>query len=226
MEEPLILIRNLTKIYRGDGCETPALRGVNLEVAEGDYLAVMGTSGSGKSTLLHIIGGMDTLTDGEYFYRNLPIQQMKAEELHRFRREHISFIFQNFALMRFYTVEENIEIPLLAKGVGKSERRQIAKKAMEQVGISQLAKKKVTQISGGEQQRCAIARAIASGNELILADEPTGSLDKKNSQEIMKLLTELNRQGKTVILITHDSEVAAYANKTVWISDGYIIEGN
>lgn len=222
--ESLISVRNLTKTYLGDGCETPALRGVDLEVAKGDYLAVMGASGSGKSTLLHILGGMDTPTDGEYFYGELPIHKMKAEELHRFRREHVSFVFQNFALMRFYTVEENAAIPLLAKGVGRAERKQTVKKVLEQVGISHLAKKKVTQISGGEQQRCAIARAMASGNELILADEPTGSLDKQNSREIMKLLTELNRQGKTVILITHDPEVAAYAGKTVWLSDGRVAE--
>ncbi len=220
----MITLSQVTKTYYNGECPTPALRGIDLTVEDGEYIAIMGTSGSGKSTLLNIIGGMDTLTEGEYFYNDIPVHQLKGNELHQFRKEHVSFVFQQFALMNHYTVFENVEIPLLAKGFPKKERKRIVMERLEQMGIADLAKKLPIHISGGQQQRCAIARALASDNSIILADEPTGALDKNTGMEIMTLLQEINQQGKTLLVITHDPGIAAMAHRIIRLEDGCIQE--
>ena len=220
----MITLSQVTKTYYNGECPTPALKGINLTVEDGEYIAIMGTSGSGKSTLLNIIGGMDTLTEGEYFYNDIPVHELKGNELHQFRKEHVSFVFQQFALMNHYTVFENVEIPLMAKGFPKKERKRIVMERLEQMGIADLAKKLPIHISGGQQQRCAIARALASDNSIILADEPTGALDKNTGVEIMTLLQEINQQGKTLLVITHDPGIAAMAHRIIRLEDGCIQE--
>lgn len=200
-----------------------ALDGVSLNIQKGDFISIVGTSGSGKSTLLHILGAMDSLTSGEYYYEHEAIHSKKSNGLHKFRKEHISFVFQNFALMDHYTIYENVELPLRAKNISKKERKKIVMEQLEKVGIKDLAEKLPRHLSGGQQQRCAIARALASGNELILADEPTGALDTKNSHEIMNILKELNKMGKTIILVTHDPNIAKETKKIIQMEDGKIL---
>ncbi len=198
------------------------LRGINLTVANGDYIAIMGTSGSGKSTLLNILGCMDTPTTGEYLFDDVCVNDLKGNKVNRFRKEHISFVFQHFALMNQYTVFENVQLPLLYKNVSAKERRERVMDSLKKMKIDHLANKKVTMISGGEQQRCAIARALVSGNNLILADEPTGALDGKTSADIMEYLSVLHKEGLSIIMVTHDEKVAAYADRVVRIEDGCI----
>lgn len=185
-------------------------------------LAIMGPSGSGKSTMLNILGLMDNVTSGDYYIDDVKINELKGNKKHDFRKNHISFVFQNFALMNRYNVFENIELPLLAGKVKKSERKKIVEHNMELVGIKELAKKYPHQLSGGQQQRCAIARALASGNDIILADEPTGALDQKTGQDIIDIFKKVNELGKTVIIVTHDSNVANQCKKTIHIVDGKI----
>lgn len=219
----MMKLNQVSKTYYNGDCPTHALRGIDLQIEQGEYIAIMGTSGSGKSTLLNIIGGMDNLTEGEYYYNDIAVHELKNHALHLFRKEHVSFIFQQFALMNQYTVFENVQVPLLAKGYSKRDRKRIVMEKLELLGIADLAKKRPIHISGGQQQRCAIARALASDNELVLADEPTGALDKNTSMEIMDIIGSINKQGKTVILITHDSDVAAMANRVVHLEDGQIV---
>ncbi len=220
----MIRMINVSKIYDSDGVMTEALRGVSLEICDGEYVAVMGTSGSGKSTLLNIIGGMDSVSGGEYYYNDLKVHEMSSSKLHIFRRDFVSFVFQNFELMKYYTVAENVEMPLLSKRMSASQRKKIVKEKLELLGISELAKKRPSHISGGQQQRCAIARALCSGNELLLADEPTGSLDQNTGSGIMDIFDRLNEMGKTIILITHDPNVAARAKRVIRICDGQIVD--
>lgn len=218
----MIRLANAKKVYEGKSYQTEALKGIDLNIEENDFVAVMGESGSGKSTLLNIIGGMDMLTDGEYYYYDTPMHEQPLNKLQSIRKNHISFIFQHFALMDRYCVSENIELPLLAKNIKKSERKKRVKKIMEELGIEELAKKLPAEISGGQQQRVAVARAFVSDNELILADEPTGALDHDNSKKIMEILKKKNEEGKTIVLVTHDENVAAYCKNIVKIQDGRI----
>ena len=214
---------SVKKDYTEGGVITNALKDINLEVKDGEFVAIMGASGSGKSTLLHILGGMDKLTSGEYYYNDEAVHDMSMGRLNIFRRDHVSFVFQNAALMKYYTVAENIEMPLLSMNVGKKERKKIIEEKMEAVGIAHLAKKLPIHISGGEQTRTAIARALAGDNELLLADEPTGALDQTTGKEIMEVFKKVHEMGKTIILITHDPNVAAYADRIIRIEDGKII---
>ena len=219
----MIKLINVKKDYTEGGVVTNALKDINLEVKDGEFVAIMGASGSGKSTLLHILGGMDKLTSGEYYYNDEAVHDMSMGRLNIFRRDHVSFVFQNAALMKYYTVAENIEMPLLSMNVGKKERKKIIEEKMEAVGIAHLAKKLPIHISGGEQTRTAIARALAGDNELLLADEPTGALDQTTGKEIMEVFKKVHEMGKTIILITHDPNVAAYADRIIRIEDGKII---
>lgn len=219
----MIKLIHVKKDYTEGGVITNALKDINLEVKDGEFVAIMGASGSGKSTLLHILGGMDKLTSGEYFYNDEAVHDMSMGRLNIFRREHVSFVFQNAALMKYYTVAENIEMPLLSMNVGRKERKKIIEEKMEAVGIAHLAKKLPIHISGGEQTRTAIARALAGDNELLLADEPTGALDQTTGKEIMEVFRKVHEMGKTIILITHDPNVAAYADRIIRIEDGKII---
>lgn len=219
----MIKLIHVKKDYTEGGVVTNALKDINLEVKDGEFVAIMGASGSGKSTLLHILGGMDKLTSGEYYYNDEAVHDMSMGRLNIFRRDHVSFVFQNAAPMKYYTVAENIEMPLLSMNVGKKERKKIIEEKMEAVGIAHLAKKLPIHISGGEQTRTAIARALAGDNELLLADEPTGALDQTTGKEIMEVFKKVHEMGKTIILITHDPNVAAYADRIIRIEDGKII---
>ena len=218
----MIELISVYKIYKIGSAEYSALKDVNLYIEQGEFVAIMGTSGAGKTTLLNIIGCMDRMTTGQYIYDGMDISKYNNKQLHKFRKEHIGFVFQNFALMDNYTVYENIEMPLLARKVKK--RKQIILDVMKEFNIEELAKKLPSNISGGEQQRCALARAIVADTPVILADEPTGSLDSKTGQEIMEYIKKLNDKGKTVIMITHDSDVANYADRIIRIEDGIIHE--
>ena len=218
----MIKLRNVTKIY--EHRELPALKDVSLDVQDGEYISIMGQSGSGKSTLLNIIGTMDYLTSGEYYYNDIAVHEMKGDKLHEFRRKHVGFVFQNYALMKSYTVFENVELPLLAGRYSGRERKKLVNEMLEFTGIRDLADKKVTRISGGEQQRCAIARLMVAGGDLILADEPTGALDVNSGKEVLKLFENLNQMGNTIVMITHDLNVAKHAGRVVRIVDGEIYE--
>lgn len=219
----MIELKNISKRYAPGGVVTDALRGVSLTVGDGEFAAVMGASGSGKSTLLNIIGCMDTASGGEYFLDGREVSKLSSKELSKIRGEKITFVFQNFALMEKYTAYENIELPLLNRGVPASERKRKAHEAAERLGISGQLKKLPKQMSGGQQQRVALARALASGADIILADEPTGALDKKTGTELMEIFSELNKNGKTIIIVTHDRAVADCADRIITISDGRII---
>ena len=218
----IIELKEITKEYRNDDVVTPALNEINLEINNGEFLAVMGTSGSGKTTLLNIIGCMDIPTGGTYRFNGEDITNAKESKLSSIRGSQIAFVFQHFALINNYSVIENVEVPLMKQSMPKTEKRKKAIAALNAVGISELAKKLPTHISGGQKQRVAIARAIACGADVILADEPTGALDSKTGKEIIQLFSELNDLGKTIILITHDKQIASYAKRIITIQDGRI----
>lgn len=222
MDYKMIKLEKITKIYNAGDLEVRALDGVDLNIEDGEMLAVMGPSGSGKSTMLNILGLMDITTSGNYIVDDTKINELSNKARHVFRKEHISFVFQNFALMSRYTVFENIELPLLARKIKKADRKKIVEHNMELVGIKELSKKYPSQISGGQQQRCAIARALAAGNDIILADEPTGALDQKTGQEIINIFKKINELGKTVIIVTHDINVANQCKRIINIVDGKI----
>lgn len=219
----MIRLENISKRYVFDDVVTNALNDVSLNVEDGEFAAIMGASGSGKSTLLNILGCMDKPTSGEYFLDNKNVSELNSKELSEIRGGKISFVFQNFALMEKYTAYENIELPLINKRVPAKERRNKVRDAASRLGIEAQLRKLPKQMSGGQQQRVALARALASGADIILADEPTGALDKKTGIELMEILKELNSRGKTIIIVTHDPTVAEYAERIITISDGRII---
>lgn len=221
----MIQLNNVVKIYnKGTSSAVAALNGVTLTIGDGEFVSIMGPSGSGKSTLLHILGCMDTMTEGEYELDGIRVQDLKPELLHKIRGSKISFVFQQFALMNTYTVFENVELPLLSQKVGKKERKRIVNEKLNQLGIADLARKLPGKISGGQQQRTAIARALASGSSIILADEPTGALDQHTSQEVMEVLKAINEEGKTIIIVTHDPNIASKTKRCIQIVDGRIVE--
>lgn len=219
----MIRLDNVNKIYKIKSIETTALKNISLKIEDGKWIAVMGTSGSGKSTLLNIIGCMDKPTSGEYYLNGDAIHNVSEGRLHDIRKNEISFVFQNFALMNQYTIYENVELPLKIKNVSARKRKDIVLDALDAVGIRETASKKPNEVSGGQQQRCAIARAIASGNNMILADEPTGALDAKTGKEIMEMFRQLHEMGKTIIMVTHDKNIADYAEQIIHIEDGEIV---
>lgn len=220
----MIHLENISKKYKFSDSEVFALTDVSLEIAKGEFLAIMGASGSGKSTLLNIIGCMDTASDGKYFLEGKEVLKLRTKELCRIRNEKITFVFQNFALLDKYTAYENIELPLVNRNVSARERRKLVTNVAKQLKIEKQLSKLPKQMSGGQQQRVALARALVSGAEVILADEPTGALDRKTGNDLMALLKELNKNGKTIIIVTHDSNIASYANRIITISDGKIID--
>ncbi len=219
----LIELSGIRKIYRTKGGEVRALDGIDLSIPKGAFLSITGHSGSGKSTLMNILGCLDKPTEGEYFLDGFPVSSMKESRLSYIRNSLIGFIFQGFDLIPSLSAAENVELPLIYRGISKGTRRRIALTALETVGLGQRINHRPAELSGGQQQRVAIARALAASPKLILADEPTGNLDSRCGSEIMSILKGLHSLGATVIVITHDRSVAAMAESCIKISDGRII---
>ncbi|MGN0057538.1 MAG: ABC transporter ATP-binding protein [Phocaeicola plebeius] len=219
----MIRIENLTKIFRTEEVETIALNGVSLQVAEGEFVAIMGPSGCGKSTLLGILGLLDSPTGGRYWLDGREVGQLKENDRTLFRRGRIGFVFQNFNLIDELTVEENVDLQLKYLGISKDERRRRVLEVLRKVSLSQRARHFPPQLSGGQQQRVAIARAVVGRPKLILADEPTGNLDSKNGLEVMDLLSRLNAEGTTIVMVTHSLHDASRAHRIVHLFDGQVV---
>ena len=221
----LIELRNVYKIYsEGLESEVRALDGVSLDIEKGEFVAVVGQSGSGKSTMMNVLGCLDIPTRGDYFLDGVDVRELSDKELSRIRNKQIGFIFQQYNLIQNLTVLENVELPLIYQGIDPIDRRELAMEALGRVGLADRAQHKPTQMSGGQQQRVAIARAISTHPPIIMADEPTGALDSRTGHEVLGFLQQLNKEGSTVILITHDNGIAATARRVVRIADGKIIE--
>ena len=221
----LIELRDVYKIY-GEGLESEvrALDGVSLDIEKGEFVAVVGQSGSGKSTMMNVLGCLDIPTRGTYRLDGVDVRELSDKELSRIRNKQIGFIFQQYNLIQNLTVLENVELPLIYQGIDPIDRRELAIQALDRVGLADRAQHKPTQMSGGQQQRVAIARAISTHPPIIMADEPTGALDSRTGHEVLGFLQQLNKEGSTVILITHDNGIAATARRVVRIADGKIIE--
>lgn len=223
MDAPLITLRNITKRYGTGEAAFLALKGVSFDVHQGEFLAVMGPSGSGKSTTMNIIGALDRPTGGEYLFKGVHVENMTRDERALLRRHNMGFVFQGFNLLARTSAHENVELPLLYRGVPAKERHEAAMAALDRVGLMPWAHHTPSELSGGQQQRVAIARAIVTHPLLLLADEPTGSLDSKRSVEIMELLTDLNKsENITVVLVTHEPDMAVYARRCIHFLDGLV----
>ena len=218
----LIMLQEICKVYNPGENEVRALDNVNLEIEENEFVAIIGQSGSGKSTLMNMLGCLDVPTDGTYMLHGQDVSHMTDDELSDIRNREIGFIFQGFNLIPNLTALENVELPLIYRGIGKKEREELSVSALQKVGLEKRLLHKPSEMSGGQQQRVAIARAIAQAPPVILADEPTGNLDSGSTKEIMQILRELHKEGRTVILITHDNEIAMQARRVIKIKDGKI----
>ena len=220
----MIRTENLTRIFRTEEVETIALNGVNIEVEDGEFIAIMGPSGCGKSTLLNILGLLDSPTEGKYWLNNEEVGHLKERERTAYRKGRIGFVFQNFNLIDELTVEENVDLQLKYLRVGKAERKERVLEILRKVKLSHRAKHYPHQLSGGQQQRVAIARAVVGKPSIILADEPTGNLDSKNGMEVMQLLSELNEEGTTIVMVTHSKHDATYASRIINLFDGQVVD--
>ena len=221
----LITLKKIVKIYGGGDNALMALKGVDININQGEFAALMGPSGSGKSTMANILGCLDKATSGKYYFNGVDVFSLSRKETSLLRRYYIGFIFQGFNLLPRTTALENVELPLLYRGVAKKERRRLSLEALDQVGLLPWAEHTSAQLSGGQQQRVAIARAIASKPLFLLADEPTGNLDTKRSVEIMEILSSLNKNmGITILMVTHEKDMAAYANREIHFLDGEILK--
>ena len=220
----MIRTENLTRIFRTEEIETIALNGVNINVEDGEFVAIMGPSGCGKSTLLNILGLLDSPTEGKYWLDNEEVGHLKERERTAYRKGRIGFVFQNFNLIDELTVEENVDLQLKYLGVGKAERKERVLEILRKVKLSHRAKHYPHQLSGGQQQRVAIARAVVGKPSIILADEPTGNLDSKNGMEVMQLLSELNEEGTTIVMVTHSKHDATYASRIINLFDGQVVD--
>ena len=220
----MIRTENLMRIFRTEEIETIALNGVNINVKDGEFIAIMGPSGCGKSTLLNILGLLDTPTEGKYWLGDEEVGHLKERERTAYRKGRIGFVFQNFNLIDELTVEENIDLQLKYLGIGKAERKERVLDILRKVKLSHRAKHYPHQLSGGQQQRVAIARAVVGKPSIILADEPTGNLDSKNGMEVMQLLSELNEEGTTIVMVTHSKHDATYASRIINLFDGQVVD--
>ena len=218
----ILELRDLTKVYGSNGTAVHALRGIDLDIRRGEFVALVGPSGSGKSTLMSILGCLDRPTEGQYLLDGEQVEGLSGAELAAIRNEKIGFVFQQYNLLPKASVQRNVELPMLYAGVPRQERRERALELLEKVGIPEKAKALPAQLSGGQRQRVAIARALANGPALLLADEPTGALDSKTGSEVLALFKELHAQGNTLILVTHDPSIAALAERQVELRDGLI----
>jgi len=225
-DQSLIRLEGVTKVFFTDEIETHALEGVHLEIRSGEFISVAGPSGCGKSTLLSILGLLDTPTAGIYWLNGKSVENLKASERARIRNREIGFIFQAFNLIGDLTVYENVELPLTYRGMSSGERKKRVQAALERVGMSHRMKHYPAQLSGGQQQRVAVARALVGEPLILLADEPTGNLDSKNGEAVMDLLRDLHRQGATICMVTHDPRYAEYADRTIHLFDGRVLEEN
>jgi putative ABC transport system ATP-binding protein len=222
----MIRINNLKKVYRTDEVETVAVANANLRVDSGEFVAIMGPSGSGKTTLLTILGLLDSPTEGEYYFLGQEVSKYSEKRRADLRRRNIGFVFQNFNLINELTVYENVELPLLHMGVPSPRRKEMVREVLEQMRITTRRNHFPQQLSGGQQQRVAVARAVVGQQRLILADEPTGNLDSKNGDEVMTLLARLNEGGATIIMVTHSTEYAGWANRVLQLFDGHVVNEN
>jgi putative ABC transport system ATP-binding protein len=222
--EPMIHLNGVTKVFTTDEVETHALSGIHLDIQKGEYVAINGPSGCGKSTLLAILGLLDSSSDGEYVLNGRAVHGLKLSERARIRNREIGFIFQAFNLIGDLTVYENVELPLTYRGMPSSERKKRVQESLERVGMSHRVKHYPSQLSGGQQQRVAVARALAGDPAILLADEPTGNLDSTNGEAVMDLLRELHRGGATICMVTHDPRYAKYADRSIHLFDGRIVE--
>jgi len=220
---PILELHNVNKAYQIDSQKLEVLKDINLEVKKGEFIAIMGPSGSGKSTLMNIMGCLDTPTSGKVIFENRDVSKLSETELAQIRNQKVGFVFQTFNLIPRTTALANIELPLIYKGIPDKERKALAKKVLEQFGLTQRMFHFPNQLSGGEQQRVAIARALITQPLIILADEPTGNLDSKTGEEIIKIFQDLNKAGNTVILVTHEKDIAEHAKKIIKIHDGEIV---
>jgi putative ABC transport system ATP-binding protein len=218
----MIELENVSKVYQMGDIEVHALRGVSLHINRGECLTIMGPSGSGKSTLMNVMGCLDLPTEGRYHLNGQNVSQLNDTQLARIRNKEIGFVFQMFNLLARTTALRQVEMPLMYAGVGSRERRKRAREALESVGLGDRVGHKPDELSGGEQQRVAIARALVTGPSIIMADEPTGNLDTKSGQEILRIFKRLNEQGITLIFVTHDPEIAEYGSRTIHLRDGLI----
>ena len=219
----MLKLHDLYKVYRTEEVETVALNGVNVEVDQGDFVAIMGPSGCGKSTLLNIVGLLDNPSDGDYFFFDENVARYSEEKRSKIRKKNVGFIFQNFNLIDELNVAENIELALLYHDMPASERKRRVGEAMDRMGIAHRARHMPGQLSGGQQQRVAVARAVVGDQPLILADEPTGNLDSAHGQEVMEMLRSLNEDGTTILMVTHSAAHADYARRTVDLFDGHVV---
>lgn len=220
----MIELRNVLKRYKTGEIDYLALNNVSLEIKEGEFTSIMGPSGSGKSTLMNILGALDKMDSGEYILNGKEVSNLSDDELAYFRNKEIGFVFQAFNLLPKMSILENVELPLVYAGLNPKDRRKRAIEALEKVGLANKLKNKPTEISGGQKQRVAIARAIAGNPSVIMADEPTGNLDTKSTFEIMKIFQDLNDEGVTIIMVTHEPDVAKYTKRIVMVKDGSIVE--
>jgi putative ABC transport system ATP-binding protein len=221
---PLIHLDGVTKVFVTDEVETHALAGIHMDIKKGEYVSISGPSGCGKSTLLAILGLLDTPTDGQYILNDKPVAGLKMQERARIRNREIGFIFQAFNLIGDLTVYENVELPLTYRGTPSSERKKLVHEALEKVGMSHRVKHYPSQLSGGQQQRVAVARALVGAPSVLLADEPTGNLDSANGEAVMDLLRELHRNGATICMVTHDPRYARFADRSIHLFDGRVVE--